>query len=124
MAAGPKPYAHGRRTGFKGQHAVGASARLEFQPGAIYAHSPAHFPTLREPPERVAQRGPPVAQSVLFPTDAECVAWERLWRSKQRGQHAQLQQPRFVQPRRRRGPLFWWSWPVTFNPNKNTRLLL
>ena len=90
MAAGPEPDAHGGRTGGQGRHPVGTSARLEFQRGAIHAHSPAHFLTVRKPPKRGAQCGPTVAQFVLFPADAECVARERLWRNEQRGQHAQL----------------------------------
>ena len=127
MAAGPEPDAHGGRTGGQVQHPVSASARLEFQSGAIHAHSPVHSRTLREPPESVAQCGPTVAQFILFPADAECVARKRLWRGKQWSQHAQFQQSRLLQPQLRwrgRGPLLWWSWPVTFTLNKNIRLLL
>ena len=118
MAAGPEPYAHVRRARLDGQRTVGASTRLGFPHGTIHSLGrgrAAQSHTVGEPPESVPKDGPTVVKSVLQPVHAECFARERLWRNEQRGQHAQLQQPRLIQPWRRRWALLWGASAVRGN---------
>ena len=79
MAARPKPYQLVGRFGIAGQHTVGPSPGLEFQHGAVHSHAGCGCGTTRS----VARRGPALAksvfqpvcaQSILFPSLAECLA--------------------------------------------------